>query len=95
MRHYKTVVLSEGLYKSETISLKVHTKVVDIEKQEWKILRKIHDRSCVNGVWSTRKTADFYTAIDKSTDAERKGRLKFYGHVYGIDNNRYTKKYLT
>jgi len=92
LRHYNTVVLPEALYAAETTVIRGRTKIRDIEKQERKILRKIHGAVIRNGVWIKRPTKELYDNADTITDLFRKRRLQFYGHIYRMKEDRLTKQ---
>lgn len=92
LRHYSTVVLPEALYAAETTVIKGMTRTQDLEKQERKILRKIHGAVLRDGIWIKRPTKELYTNTDTIIDKFRKRRLQFYGHICRMHENRLTKK---
>lgn len=92
LRHYKTVVLPEALYAAETTVIHGHTKIREIEKQERKILRKIYGPVFREGIWIKRPTREIYKEIETITDTIRKRRMKFYGHVSRMNQNRLTRR---
>lgn len=92
LRHYNTVVLPEALYAAETTVIRGMTKIHDIEKQERKILRKIYGAVQKDGIWIKRPTTELYKTTETITDTFRKRRLKFYGHLLRMSDNRLTKQ---
>ena len=92
LRHYNAVVLTEALYAAETTVLKGMSKIHEIEKQERKILRKIFGAVLKDGKWIKRPTKELYERTETITDTFRKRRLKFYGHLHRMSDDRLTKK---
>ncbi|KAJ8870715.1 hypothetical protein PR048_029740 [Dryococelus australis] len=86
LRHCNTVVLPEALYAAETTVIWGMTKIHDIEKQERKILRKIHGAVLRDGTWIRRPTKELYKNTDTITYKFRKIHLQFYGHYAGWTN---------
>ena len=99
LRHYSTVVKPEGLYASECLTLNKKGDLQELEKKERKILRKIlGPQKTADGTWKNRRNDDLYKHTEKITVTMRKRRLKFYGHLVRMDENRLTKrifKYIT
>lgn len=93
LRHYSTVVKPEGLYASECLTLNKKGELKELELKERKILRKIlGPRKSVDGTWKKRKNEDLYMQTENIVVTMRKRRLKFYGHLVRMDENRLTKK---
>ena len=91
IRHYNTVVKPAVLYASETLSLNRKGDLENIKKEERKIIRKI---------LGPRKTAEGYRlqhnqVVETHSNIEldmRKRRLKFYGHIRRLPENRLTRQ---
>lgn len=93
IRHYTTVVRPEGLYSSECLILNKKGEIEELGKKERKILRKILGPEKRNdGTWRKRRNEDLYRQAEKITDTMRKRRLKFYGHLMRMEENRITKR---
>lgn len=93
IRHYMTVIKPETLYASETLNLNYKGDLENIKKAERKIIRKILGPKLTDEGYRLQS----HTITEKYSNIEvdfRKRRLKFYGHVMRLDDNRLTKKIL-
>lgn len=93
IRHYTTVIKPEALYASETLNLNFKGDLENIKKAERKIIRKIIGPKLTDEGYRLQS----HTITEKYSNIEtdfRKRRLKFYGHVTRLDDNRITKKIL-
>lgn len=94
LRHYKTAILPEVLYASETLFGPIRIGEKDqIEKIERRIVR-----NCI-GKWS-RDDGSFYNVPNKQiyekieplTNIVRKKRISFLGHIYRMEDTRLLKR---
>lgn len=93
IKHYITVVKPEGLYSSECLIMNKKGEIEELEKKERKILRKIlGPEKGKDGTWRKRRNEDLYRHVEKISDTIRKRRMKFYGHLTRMSENRLTKK---
>lgn len=93
IRHYATVIKPEALYASETLNLNYKGDLENIKKAERKIIRKILGPKLTDEGYRLQS----HTITEKYSNIEtdfRKRRLKFYGHIMRLDDNRLTKKIL-
>ena len=63
-----------------------------MEKKERKILRKILGPRKAEEEFKLKSNTEIYKNIEKLSDAMRKRRLTFYGHLMRMDETRLTKK---
>lgn len=93
IKHYATVIKPEALYGSECLTLNKKGEQEELEKKERKILRKIlGPQKNKDNNWMKRRNEDLYRNIETITDSIRKRRLKFYGHIHRMNDNRLTKR---
>ena len=92
LRHYNSVIKPEALYASETLIIGVWSLTKDIEKQERKIVRKIFGPVCNQGIRMKKKSHELYQHCEKISDTFRKRRMKFYAHIFRMENNSLTKR---
>ena len=97
IRHYNTVIKPAILYASETLTLIRKCELEEIKKEERKIIRKILGaRHTEDGYrLQSNKTTEKFSNIEIDF---RKRRMKFFGHITRLPEDRLTKKiidYLT
>ena len=91
LRHYNTVIKPECLYGSETLILNRKTDIENIEKRERKIVRKILGPKLVDEQYRLRSNQEIKQYTNIHSDI-RKRRLRFYGHIKGMNPDRLTKQ---
>lgn len=74
------MVLSEEIYVTETTLIHGQTRIKEIEKQEWKILRKIFGTVNKDGMLINRPSKDMYKNMYPIKESFRKRRVKFFAH---------------
>ena len=67
-------------------------KIKELEKQERKILRKIHGAVFRENVWQKRPTEELYRRSETITTHIRKRRASFFAHIARMNNTRLTKR---
>lgn len=91
IRHYSTVIKPTILYASETLTLNRKQQLQEIKKEDRKIIRKIlggrhtPDGYRLQSIKTTEKFSNIETDI-------RKRRMKFFGHLNRLPENRLTKR---
>ena len=92
--HYNTVIKPVALYASETLELVRKSDMEKLVKMERKIIRKIlgPQKDENEPKYRIRSNKEVYNHIEKITTTMRKRRLKFYGHIQRLDDNRLTKQ---
>ena len=93
IRHYNTVIKPAVLYASETLTLNRKQELEEIKKQERKIIRKILGARCTQEGYRIQsiKTTEKYSNIECDI---RKRRMRFFGHLSRLPENRLTKRIL-
>lgn len=95
LTNYSTIAKLECLYASECLTLNTKESGRNSRKKKRKILRKIlGTQKIADGTWKTRENDDLYKHTEKTTVTVRKLKLKFYGHIVGIDENWLTKIFM-
>lgn len=92
LRHYNTVIKTECLYASECLRMTGLSGLREAEKFERKILRKIMGPKIVDGQYRLRGRGELYQESERLIESMRKRRLKFYGHLFRMDEKRLTKQ---
>lgn len=90
IRHYNTVIKPEILYASETLDLNRKTVLEDILKEERKIIRKILGPKLTDEGYRLQSRTKTEELSNLAADI-RKRRLKFYGHIKRLPENRLTR----
>ncbi|MXP61689.1 reverse transcriptase domain-containing protein [Pantoea sp. Taur] len=89
LRHYNTVIRPVILYGAETMQLPSLEKIKTIER---KILRKIHGPRMHEGEFRRRANKELYQGNRNIEDEIRARRLKFYGHMIRMPEERLNKQ---
>lgn len=94
LKHYKTTLRSQAMYSSETIfNLSGRGKAEDIRKIERRILRTcINKKNIVDGQHRLLTNKQICREIEPITDAMRKKRVSFFGHILRTPENRILRK---
>ena len=95
LRHYNTVIKTECLYASECLQMTGKAGLREAEKFERKILRKIMGPKIVDGQYRLRGREELYRDNERLIESMKKRRLKFYGHLFRMGENRLTKRIFT
>jgi endonuclease/exonuclease/phosphatase family metal-dependent hydrolase len=91
IRHYNTVIKPTFLYASETLTCNRKYELEEIKKEERKIIRKIlgarhtQDGYRLQSIKTTEKFSNIEIDI-------KKRRMKFFGHLTRLPENRLTKR---